>query len=134
MKTTKMNPCSDDKFIDIPNLKFYRTDADLFYFDATNLLKDCPPQEGLGIEAFFKAFSYLIDAIKERNDLGEDDLHVSDDTGKEYLEECLVIPFLAYVDRRFGPYMVERMEELMRFGFSINDNMAQFFYKTRFDQ
>lgn len=134
MQTVKFYPCTEDKFSDIPDLKFYRTDADLYYFDATGFIKKAPHPENLGVESFLKVFSYLIDAIRETNGIDAGDLYIRDDSGMELLEESLAIPFLAYVDRRFGPYLIERMEELIRFGFSINDNMAQFFYQTRFAQ
>lgn len=134
MKTEKLYPCAEDKFPDIPNLKFYRTDRDLFYFDATGFIKQAPNQDKLSIAHFFKAFGYLIDSIILTSGIDRGDLYMKADSDIEYLEECLVIPFLAYVDRGFGPYLIERMEEVLRFGLSINDNMAQFFYKTRFEQ
>ena len=132
MQTTKLFPCTEDKFPDIPDLKFYRTNADLYYFDASHFIQKAPLHEKLSVENFRKVFSYLIGTLTEASGIDEADLYIRDDSGSEFLEESLAIPFLAYVDRSFGPYMIERMEELIRFGFSINDNMAQFFYQTRF--
>lgn len=132
MQTVKLFPCAENKFPDIADLKFYRTDADLYYFDATRFLKKSPFREKLSIENFREVFSYLIGTLTEASGIDEADLYIRDDLGSEFLEESLALLFLAYVDRSFGPYMIERMEELIRFGFSINDNMAQFFYKTRF--
>lgn len=132
MQTAKLFPCTEDKFPDIPDLKFYRTDADIYYFDATHFIQKAPLHEKLSVENFRKVFSYLISALTEASGIDEADLYIRDDSGKEFLEESLAMLFLSYVDRWFGPYLIERMEELIRFGFSINDNMAQFFYKTRF--
>lgn len=132
MQTAKLFPCAENKFPDIADLKFYRTDADLYYFDATHFIKKAPFNENLSVENFREVFSYLIGTLTEASGIDEADLYIRDDSGSELLEESLAMLFLAYVDRSFGPYMIERMEELIRFGFSINDNMAQFFYKTRF--
>lgn len=114
-------------------MKFYRTDADLYYFDATHFMKKVPLQENLSVENFRKVFSYLIGAVIEVSGIDDADLYIRDDAGTEFLEESLALLFLSYVDRGFAPYLIERMEELIRFGFSINDNMVQFFYKTRFE-
>lgn len=133
MQTAKLFPCEEDKFPDIPDLKFYRTDTDLYYFDATHFMKKAPLQENLSVENFRKVFSYLIGAVIEASGIDDADLYIRDDKGTEFIEESLAMLFLSYVDRWFGPYLIERMEELIRFGFSINDNMAQFFYKTRFE-
>lgn len=132
MQTTKLSPCAESKFPDIADLKFYRTEADLYYFDATHLVGKAPFNEKLSIGNFREVFSYLIDALTEASGITAADLYIRDDSGTEFLEESLAMLFLSYVDRSFGPYMIERMEELIRFGFSINDNMAQFFYHTRF--
>lgn len=133
MKKVKLHPSPDMKFPDIADLKFFRSDADLFYFNAGDFLKESQPNTGLSISGFFQSFQYLIDALRERNGLDSEDLIVSDLDGKEYLEECLALPFLAYSNRIFGVFLIERMEDLLRFGFTINDTMAEYFYQTRFD-
>lgn len=132
MQTTKLFPCAEIKFPDIPDMKFYRTEADLYYFDATHFVKKAPRPEKLSIGNFQEVFSYLIDALTEASGIAATDLYIRDESGTEFLEESLALLFVAYVDRSFGPYMIERMEELIRFGFSINDNMAHFFYQSRF--
>lgn len=134
MKMVKLCPCPVTKFPDIGDLKFFRSDVDLYYFNAGALLQKSEMKIGSGIVDFLDAFGYLIDAIRERNGLDERDLHVHDASGEEYLEECLVMPFLMYVDRGFGPYLFERMEEMMCYGFTVNDTMVKFFYDSRFDQ
>lgn len=134
MKTAKLSPCREVKFPDIPDLKFFKTEADLYYFDATGYLKNSKPEDGKNIEHFFTAFAFQIGAIQESNGIGEAALRIHDDAGNEYLEECLALPFMEYVNRWFGPYLIDRMEELIRFGFSVNDNMARFFYEARFEK
>lgn len=133
-KMAELIPCAENKFPDIPDLKFYRSQTDLFYFDATHFLSCNSPDSTLNIENFLHSFAYLIAAIRDACGIDNDDLCLTGAAGEQFLEESLAIPFLAYVDRRFGPYLVERMEELIRFGFSVNDTMAKYFYNTRFDQ
>lgn len=134
MKKLKLHPSSETKFPDISDLKFFRSEADLYYFNAGDFLQKSEPGVRPCIADFFRSFHFLIEALRNRNGLEEGDLYVSDPSGKEYLEECLVLPFLAYVDMSFGVYMIERTEDLLRFGFSINDTMAKYFYQTRLDQ
>lgn len=129
----ELSPCAENKFPDIPDLKFYRSQSDLFYFDATHFLRCASPDGTLNVENFLNAFAYLIAAIRDSCGIDNADLCIQDAAGEKYLEESLAVPFLAYVDRRFGPYLIERIEELLRFGFSVNDTMAKYFYTTRFD-
>lgn len=134
MKKVKLHPADESKLPDIPELKFFCADVDLYYFNAGEFLKKSKSRPGTSIPDFLNSFQFLIQALRETNNLEEADLYVSDITGNEYLEECLTLPFLAYVERSFGPYLFERMEELLRYGFSVNDPMIKFLYQTRFDQ
>lgn len=133
MKTVKLTPCNESKFPDIPDLKFYRTEDELYYFDAENYLGRSDPPSGRSIEEFLATFDFQISAIADGNGIPPEDVLVANDSGDKFLEECLFVPFLTYVDPGLGPYLVLRLEELLRFGFTINDNMAQYFYKTRFE-
>lgn len=134
IKMAELTPCAENKFPDISDLKFYRSQSDLFYFDATHFLKCASPDHTLNVADFLHAFAYLIAAIRDSCGIDNSDLCIQGSSGEQYLEESLVIPFLAYADRGFGPYLIERMEELLRFGFSVNDTMAKYFYTTRFEQ
>nr|DAT18211.1 MAG TPA: hypothetical protein [Caudoviricetes sp.] len=132
MKTVKLSPCEENKFPDIPDLKFYRTEGDLFYFDAAQCLSKADPTANVSVEDFLSKFDHLIGSLCENNAIVKDELTVTDDSGAIYLDECLVIPFLAYLDRSFGGYVIERMEELLMYGFTINDSFCRFFHKARF--
>lgn len=133
MKTVRLSPCKNGKFPDIPDLRFYQTEDDLFYFNATHCLGKADPGTEHSISDFLAKFDYLIGTLCQSNKITGEELLVQDAAGAVYLEECLAIPFMAYIDPWFGPYIVERMEELIRFGFTINDNFCRFFHKTRFE-
>lgn len=132
MKTLRLTPCRENKFPDIPDLRFYRTEGDLFYFDATHCLSKGRTGIGYSIEEFLTRFDHLIDSLCMSNGIAKEELAVQDDSGRLFLEESLAIPFMVYIDPWFGPYIIERMEELVRYGFTISDHFCRFFSQTRF--
>lgn len=133
MKTVKMIPCEENKFQDIPNMRFFRAENGNAYFDATLLLEKNAPKTGKNIEQFHKLFEYQTKTLCDANAVTKDDVWVKDNAGHDYLHECIALPFLTYVDPWFGPYLNDRMEEMIRFGMTISDNMLQYFCKCRFE-
>lgn len=133
MKKLKLSPCPENKFPDIPDMKFYRTDDEQFYFDATHCLTKVDSQAKYGVDDFLVKFDYLIETLCESNSLTKDAMTVTDGSAV-FLEECLAIPFMTYIDRWFGPYIIERIEELVRYGFTISDSYCRFFHATRFEE
>jgi hypothetical protein len=133
MNTPKLNRCSEVKFPDIGDLHFYESEDNFLFFDATHYIGKSEANERLNVDDFFSAFDHLIGALCETSGISRDRLIVNDGMGNVYLEECLAIPFLMYVERWFGPYLFLRMEELLRFGVTLNDNMTRYLYETRFE-
>lgn len=133
MQSVTLSPCGEGKFPTIPDLKFFRTDNDLFYFDAAGYLKNIQNQQPLNIDDFFSTFDFLTELIVEAHGIDREDLCVVDENGIVYLEECLAIPFLIYTERWFWAYLVARMEDLLMFGVTINDSLARHFYHARFE-
>lgn len=135
MKTVRLTPCVESKFPLVEGLRFFHdTDSDLYYFNATEPLLRADAGKGLGVERFFSLRECLITPLMEMNGLSRERLCVRDTEGNVYLEECLVIPFMAYVESWFWPYMVLRMEELLSLGVTLSDDMTRLFYRTRFGQ
>lgn len=135
MKTVNLTPCAESKFPMIEGLRFFHdTVHDLYYFNATEPLSRADAGERLSIEGFFSGLDCLISPLMELNDLSRERLAVRDPKGNVYLEECLAVPFMTYVESWFGPYMVLRMEELLSLGITLGDDMIRLFYRTRFGQ
>ncbi len=133
MKIPRFTPCSEAKFNDIPDLHFYESEGVFLYFDATHYFERSKMKERFSVEDFFTTFDYLIGSICETSGIGREELCTRDEKGHFYLEECLAIPYLMYVERWFGPYVFLRMEELLRLGVTLNDNMTRYLYESRFD-
>lgn len=135
MKTVRLTPCAESKFPLVEGLRFFHdTVNDLYYFNATEPLSRADAGKGLGVGRFFSLMDCLISPLMELNGLERERLCVRDAKGSVYLEECLVIPFMAYVESWFWPYMVLRMEELLSLGVTLSDDMVRLFYRTRFGQ
>lgn len=132
METVKISQCDENKFPDIPDLRFYRTEWGQHYFDASHCLSQGIPDREYSVEDFFNKFDFFIESLCESNGITKEELIVRDESGTLYLEECLALLFLAYIDKWFGAYMIERIEELVRYGFTISDKFCRFFSETRF--
>ncbi|MDR2883176.1 MAG: hypothetical protein LBU98_05300 [Alistipes sp.] len=132
MEKAILTPCSESKFPNVPALKFFEAEGDLLYFGATHYLNGMEGGEPLNVAEFLKKFDYQIEAICHTSEILRDGLTVTDDTGNIYLDECLVIPFLMYAEEWFGVYVCHRMEELLRVGVTLNDDLTKFMYESRF--
>lgn len=130
---SKLSPSPESKFPNIPNLDFYETDNNALYFSASDYITKSGTKNGLSVDDFFAKFESQIDALCETTEIPHEELKVVDENGNVFLEECLAIPFLMYAEPWLGPYLYLRMEELLRFGVAISDNMARYFYETRFE-
>lgn len=135
MKTVNLTPCAESKFPLIEGLCFFHDAVnDLYYFNATEPLARADPNAGCSIEGFFSHLDCLITPLAQANGLTRETLSIRDPDGNIFLEECLVVPFMVYVESWFGPYMVMRMEELLSMGITLSDEMIRLFYRTRFGQ
>lgn len=132
MKTLQLSPLGENRFPDIEGLKFYEAQGEQLCFDASGYLASLGTENRLSIEDFFVRFAYFVEVLCETLGIAREELSVTDDKGGIYLDECLTIPFLTYTQRWFGPWVFLRAEELLRFGFTVNDAMADYFHATRF--
>jgi hypothetical protein len=123
----------ENKFPVVPNMDFYETDKNSLYFSASDYIANSETKNSLSVEDFFTKFESLIETLCETTGIPRAELRVDDEKGNIFLEECLAIPFLIYAEPSFGPYLYLRMEELLRFGVTINDNVAKYFYESRFE-
>ena len=122
------------KFPDIPDMRFFETEEKLLYFNATHCIDKHAPTEQKTVSDFMVKFEYVIQTIQQSANLTDDDVAVQDEAGTVYLEESMALPFLWYLEGWFGPYLIDRAEDMLRYGFTINDNMLRFFYHNRFTQ
>ncbi|MDR2890568.1 MAG: hypothetical protein LBV18_03055 [Alistipes sp.] len=129
MNTLKLSPLGESRFPDIPGLKFYEAEGGLLYFDTSHRLAALGPETGLSVGDFFTRFDFFVGTLCEALAVGQESLAVGDGNSDHvYLDECLIVPFLAYTERWFAPWMFLRVEELLRLGFTVNDDMARYLY------
>ncbi len=133
MKKLKLAPCEEGKFPDIPGMDFYGSGEGVLYFDAAKYLAGQNAGEGLSVEDFFSKFDYLVDAFCRVGGITHGEMTVEDGTGVVYLDECLAVPFLMYAEPRLVPYLFQRMEEMLHYGFVIGDSLLRHLHSLRFD-
>lgn len=134
MQTAELTPCTESKFPLVEGIRFFHDrKTGLYYFNASEPLL-CADNASLSIEGFFSRLDCLITPLIETHGLEREILSVKDGSGEVYLEECLVIPFMTYVEPWFGPYMILRMEELLSLGVTLSDEMTRLLYQARFGQ
>ena len=133
MTQVKLTPCKEGKFPDIPGMDFYESGEDMLYFDAAKYIAGQNAGKGLSIEDFFAKFNYLVDAFCRVGGITRQEMTVEDEKGVVYLDECLAVPFIMYVEPWFVPYLFLRMEEMLLYGFTIGDSLLRHLFSVRFE-
>lgn len=122
MKTKNLQ-CRLVRFGEFPELLFGKSqDNQLLYFNATQYIKKKGNPKTQNIRDFQLSFQHWISAAMQTYGIKQEDMIVCDEaTGEILIDECLALPFLAYIDPEFGVYIMERMSEMLLNGIVGSD-------------
>lgn len=111
--------CNEIKFREFPNLLFGKLNDETYYFDATAYIEKSGRQDK-NIDDFKAAFGYFIDAVCDVYSLTYEQIFI---TLHEHvlIDETLALAFIAYIDREFAIYMLERVAEMLIDGVVLSD-------------
>lgn len=120
--TVKSIPCRTIRYREFPDLLFGKSqDGQPFYFDATHYIREKGDTRKHNIHDFRTGFQHWISAAKLTYEIKEDLMVCDEATGHILIDECLALPFLAYIDPGFGMYIMERMSEMLIDGITVSD-------------
>lgn len=133
MKRKKIAPCNHLEYQEFKNLKFGKSlEDDLFYFDATTYLEETGKVNKDAIDGFINSASTLLGSLCDYYSIPEQEMVVQESkTGHVLMEESLALPFLAYLDPYFMIYLIEKISELLKTGFSVSDSMIAYLAVNR---
>lgn len=132
---TKPLECHMIRYREFPDLLFMRKSADerFFYFDATHFIQKKGNPAIQSIQDFQLTFRYWIEAASKVYAIKKENLFVQDHTtGHMLIDECLALPFSAYIDHEFAVYMMERISEMLIHGIAVSDTWLLHNAKLRF--
>lgn len=133
MKSMKLIPCEDEKYPDMPDLRFYQAENNYRYFDATYYLsKNINPNYSPSVKDFFEQFRFWVGPVIHGNSLSEEDVCVNGDNGNTYIEEAFSLLFILYVQPWRAMEMLRRLDEMFMYGITIADPLLEFLYQSRF--
>lgn len=120
---TKALQCRVVRYVEFPDLLFGKSQEDeFFYFNATYFIKLRGNPAKHNIRDFRIGFQHWIAAAEMTYEIEREDLIICDEaTGEILIDECLALPFIAYIDPGFAMYMVERMSEMLLNGITVSD-------------
>lgn len=132
MKTK--NLCRLVRFGEFPDLLFGKSQKNqMLYFNATHYIKKKGNPKIHNVKDFQISFQHWFSAVKQTYDIKQEDIMICDEvTGDILIDECLALPFLAYIDPEFGIYIMERISDMLLNGIVCSDTWLLQAVKRRF--
>lgn len=133
---TKIVQCRVIRYGEFPDLLFGKSQEDeFFYFNATHYIQKKGNLHQHNVRDFQVGFHYWITAAKAVYEIEQEDLIICDETtGEILIDECLALPFLAYIDQGFAMYIIERMSEMLLNGIVASDTWLLHNSRLRFKE
>lgn len=120
---TKFLQCRVVRYGEFPDLLFGKSQEEgVFYFNATYFIQRRGNPAKHNIRDFRIGFQHWITAAEKTYEIEREDLIICDEaTGDILIDECLALPFIAYIEPGFAMYMMERMSEMLLNGITVSD-------------
>ena len=117
-------PCRTIRYREFPELLFGESpNSGSTYFDATHFIRSRGDERRHNVKEFRIAFHHWITTLTNMYDIEKEALVIRDETsGHLLIDACLALLFVVYVDPDFGVYILERVSELLKDGFSVSDS------------
>lgn len=120
---TKPLQCREARYGEFPDLLFGKSRQDEFsYFNATYFIQRKGNPSKHNVRDFQIGFHHWITAAKMTYKIEQEDLIICDEaTGDILIDECLALPFIAYIEPEFAMYIMERVSEMLLSGVAVSD-------------
>lgn len=133
MKTKNLQ-CRLVRFGEFPDLLFGKSQENqVIYFNATHYIREKGNPKIHNIKDFQISFQHWFSAAKQAYSIKQEDIIICDEaTGEILIDECLALPFLAYIDPEFGIYIMERISDMLLNGIVCSDTWLLQAVRRRF--